>query len=102
MLFRSENQVAGTLPYITGWTEFSGDETEQNGNYLGLHFTYPDDATTTVKKNDSETASTLDSDHVCIFRITPNTKTITVNVTRSGESLTKVLNLDGVVRKPAA
>ena len=95
------DQIAGTLNYISDFTAFSGDPDEQHGNYLVLKFTAPSDATVTVQKNDSDTPSTLDSDMVCIFRITENTKTITVNVTRSGESLTKVFYLNGVTLKSA-
>lgn len=95
------DQISGTLNYVTDFTEFSGDPAEQSGHYMALRFTAPSDATTTVKKNDSDTPSTLDSDMVCIFRITENTKTITVNVSRGGESLTKVFYLNGVTRKSA-
>ena len=95
------DQISGTLNYVTDFTEFSGDPAEQSGHYMALRFTAPSDATTTVKKNDSDTPSTLDSDMVCIFRITENTKTITVNVSRGGESLTKVFYLNGVTLKSA-
>ncbi len=96
-----ENQVAGQLNYVTGFTGFSGDTEEQSGNYLALKFTAADGATTTVQKNDSETATTLDSDMNCIFRVTANTKTITVTSTKSGQSVTKVLDLSGLVCKSA-
>ena len=96
-----ENQVAGQVNYVTGYTEFSGDTDEQSGHYLALKFTAADGATTTVQKNDSDSASTLDSDMNCVFRLTPNTKTITVVSTKGGQSVTKVLDLSGLILKSA-
>lgn len=96
-----EDKIAGQLNYVEGYTGFSGDTDEQSGNYLALKFTAASDATTTVQKSDSATATTLDSDMNCVFRITPNTKYITVVTSRSGESLTKVYDLSGLTLKSA-
>ena len=95
-----ENNVAGTLNYVTGFTAYSDDETEQSGNFLALKFTAASDATTTVKYGNGS-AEILDSSMSKVFRVTSPNDTITVTTTRSGESLTKVLNLKGLTLKSA-
>ena len=95
-----ENEIAGALNYVTGYTGYSGLEEEQSGNYLALKFTAASDATTTVQYT-GRNAVTLDSDMNCVFRVTSNTDKITVVTTRSGESLTKVFNLNGLTLKSA-
>lgn len=95
-----ENEVAGQLNYVTGYTQFSETEAEQSGNYLALKFTAPSDATTTVQLS-GQSAVTLDSSMNCVLRVTSNTQTVTVTTTRSGESLSKVLNLSGLMLKSA-
>lgn len=96
-----ENQIAGQLNYVTNYTGYSADSSENSGNFLALKFADSEGATTTVQRSDSESASTLDSDKICVFRITENTKTITVVSTRNSESLTKVYDLSGLTLKTA-
>lgn len=96
-----ENQIAGQLNYVTNYTGYSADSSENSGNFLALKFADSEGATTTVQRSDSDSASTLDSDKICVFRITENTKTITVVSTRNSESLTKVYDLSGLTLKTA-
>lgn len=79
--------VSGTLKYITGWTAWSGDAEEQNGNYLALHFEVEDvnDATITVQLTKGKHGvTTLDSDGICIFRITDPAQEIIVTASKTG------------------
>lgn len=96
-----ENQIAGQLNYVANYTGYSADSSENSGHFLALKFADSEGATTTVQRSDSESASTLDSDKICVFRITENTKTITVVSTRNSESLTKVFDLSGLTLKAA-
>ncbi len=79
--------VSGTLKYITGWTAWSGDVSEQSGNYLALHFAVADedDVTITVQLSKGKHgATTLDSDGICIFRIEDPAQEIIVTATKAG------------------
>lgn len=61
------NAVTGTLPYVTGYTGFSEDAAEQEGNYLALRIeSYGDEVTATY---DGATA-TIDEDEILIVRVT--------------------------------
>ena len=45
-----ENEIAGTLKYVSGYTEFSSTAEEQSGNYLALKVVAePTDAVTSVE-----------------------------------------------------
>lgn len=94
-----ENQIAGQLNYVTGYTQYSEDTDEQAGNFLALNFVIPSGATATGVLTGEETAKTLTGNDV--FRVTSNTQKLTVTVTRSGESLTKVFDLSGLTLKSA-
>ena len=80
--------ISGTLKYVTGYTGFSGDVSEQSGNYLALHFAVADhdDATITVKLTKGKHGEqTLDpSDNICIFRIEDAAQEIIVTATVTG------------------
>ena len=43
------NEIVGTLPYVNGYTQFSGAEEEQEGNYLVLKAESDDGATITAE-----------------------------------------------------
>lgn len=79
--------VSGTLKHITGWTAFSGDTTEQSGNYIALRFEVDgvDDATITVQLTKGRNpAKALDSDGICIFRIADAAQEIIVTASKDG------------------
>lgn len=94
-----ENQIAGQLNYVTGYTQYSEDTDEQAGNFLALNFVIPSGATATGVLTGEQTAKTLTGNDV--FRVTSNTQKLTVTVTRSGETLTKVFDLNGLTLKSA-
>ena len=62
--------ISGTLHYVTGYTGFSGDASEQEGNYLALHFEAEDATSISVKVIGSEHGpATLDEDGLLVLRI---------------------------------
>ena len=62
--------ICGTLHYVTGYTGFSGDPEEQEGNYLALHFEDDDATSISVKVVGSDYGPvTLDEDGLLVVRI---------------------------------
>ena len=91
-----EDEITGTLKYVTGYTEWSpGNVEEQSGNYLALHVEAPADATVQVKLT---RWATLDTDRIVVARIADkDSQTITVVVSKDGaETITKVYSLSGL------
>ena len=65
----SANNILGTLKYVEGYTGFSGDPEEQNGNFLAFMVTYlPDYDTLTVETVD-QGEQTLDPDRTMVLRV---------------------------------
>ena len=75
------------MKYVTGYTGFSGDVEEQSGNYLALHFAVTDHPSAVITVELSKGAhgvSTLDSDGICIFRVTDAAQEIIVTISDTG------------------
>lgn len=62
--------ISGKLHYVTGYTGFSGDASEQEGHFLALHFE-ADGATSIAVKvvGSSHDPVTLDEDGLLVLRI---------------------------------
>lgn len=96
------NNVTGTLNYVSDYTDFSSNPEEQSGNYLVIKV----EATnaTTITCQISEATSTpdpieLDEDGIFVARLHSNTQTITIKAI--GEATTtQVLNLTGLTLEP--
>ena len=68
----TDRAIIGTLKYVTGYTGFSGDVSEQSGNYLVVHAEVPDENGVTITAELEGSAHgpvTLDSDGILIARI---------------------------------
>ena len=66
----TDHKITGTLKHITGWTAFSGDPTEQEGNYLAVKATAAEGATITAQViGGTHGPVTLDEDGILIARI---------------------------------
>lgn len=92
-----DGKVLGTLKYVTGYTGFSGDPDEQEGNYLVLHATGDTGATIKVALSGSPAGEkTLDSDGLAIFRVTSPSQTITYTATKNGVASKTVLRLASI------
>ena len=78
-------KITGTLKYVTGYTGFSGDPEEQNGNYLALKMTATEGATTRVKiVGGSGNWVTLDEDMNIVLLIRNNTQQVVVECSKEG------------------
>lgn len=65
-----ENEITGTLKYVTGYTGFSGEPELQSGNFLALHITTNDGAPISVELIGGKYGPvTLDEDGILITRI---------------------------------
>ena len=94
-----ETSITGTLKYVTGYTEFSSETSEQSGNYLVLKLAVdPVDAVTTVEVvGGTKGPVTLDSDMNIVLLIrNKDTQSIKVTVTKGTESVVKTYSLTGL------
>ncbi len=91
--------ITGTLKYVTGYTGFSGDVSEQSGNYLALHIEADEpDSIVAELVNGTHGPVTLDDDGLLVTRVTnKSTQTIRITATKGTESVTKTYSLAGLV-----
>ena len=81
------NAISGTLKYVTGYTGFSGDPNEQEGNYIVLHIDSNEADTLTVELIGGVSGRgevTLDSDGLIIVRISNNAQILVVRAYKDG------------------
>lgn len=81
--------ITGTLKYVTGYTGFSGDPEEQEGNYIALKVTAIDGATITVELINGSVGHpvTLDEDGMIVIRISDKaTQSVQVVATKDNRS----------------
>ena len=89
----SDGKATGTLKYVTGYTGFSGDESEQSGNYIVLIAESDAGATITAEVvGGLHGAVTLDSDGILIARLTENATGIKFVTTKGTDSKTVVID----------
>ena len=95
-----EDGITGTVKHVTGYTGFSGDVSEQSGNYLVLHCAVPDVAGVTISTEligGVHGPVTLDDDGLIIYRVTSNTQSIKVTATKTGwPPVVKTFSLSGL------
>lgn len=68
-----KGSITGTLKYVTGYTGFSGDVSEQSGHYLATHTVGGEDAATITAELIGGALGhpvTLDADGILISRLT--------------------------------
>ena len=103
MIVDVTGKVTGTSKYVTGYTGFSGDPAEQEGNYVAFHISVGElviGTNVTVKVNNV----TMDPDglHVMIFRDgSKNPKAIVEASADGHKTIKKVFDFTEVVRMPA-
>ena len=96
------NSISGVLKYVTGYTGFSGDTSEQSGNYLALHCTSEPGATITVEVDGGHHGpATLDGDGIIILRLEDPHQGIKVVSTLSGKTATRYFTLHDLEFKEA-
>lgn len=89
---------------MTGYTGFSGIESEQSGNFLALHIdTEVEGATITVELvGGVNGAVTLDSDRTIILRIKNKSQKIKIIASKEGyDTITKTYSLSGLTLESA-
>ena len=89
---------------MTGYTGFSGDPTEQQGNYLVLHIdTDVEGATIEVELIGGKHGPvTLDSDRTLISRISNKSQKIKITASKEGyPTVSKTYTLGGLKLEPA-
>lgn len=90
--------ITGTLNYVTDYTGFSGDASEQEGNFLALSLAAEDGVkiTTEVVNGKSKKPVTV-TDGFCVYRIAdPATQSIKVTFTKGDTTETKSYTLSGL------
>ena len=90
------------MHYVTGYTQFSSEPTEQEGNYLALKFEADEEATTTVEiVGGTKGPVALDEDMNWVGLIKSNsTQSIKVVTTKGDQSTTKKYGLTGLTLEP--
>ena len=96
----SDDEISGTLKYVTDYTGFSGDPAEQSGNYIALHIDTEEEAdeiTVELIKGNVGHPVALDSDRTIIIRITDkDEQSIQIVATKGELTLTKDYALTGL------
>lgn len=96
----TDDIITGTLKYVTDYTEFSSEVSEQSGNYLALKIaTDPEDATTTVELvGGTKGPVTLDDDRNIVLLIrNKDTQSIKIISSKDEETVTKTYSLSGLI-----
>lgn len=99
------SDITGTLKYVTGYTGFSGDPAEQQGNYIALHIdTDAENSTITVELIGGEHGPvTLDSDRTIIIRIKNKSQKIKITASKDGyPTIEKTYTLAGLTLETAS
>lgn len=91
------NSIGGTLKYVTDYTGFSGDASEQSGNFLALHIGTSDENATIKAKLSGSEEVTLDSDGLLLIRVESNHQKLKITVSADGyDTVTKTYDLTGL------
>ena len=94
-----ESEITGTLKHVTGYTGFSSNTSEQEGNYLALKIeAEPAEAETVVELvGGTKGPVALDDDMNIVLLIkNKDTQSIKVTTTHNEESITKTYGLSGL------
>lgn len=92
----TDDNISGTLKYVTGYTGFSGDVSQQSGNFLAIHVTIPTGSTVKVFiiGGDNTEPKTMDSDGVLVARIKNTNEKVQFTVIKDGyRTVTKTYSL---------
>lgn len=96
----SDGAITGTLAYVTGYTGFSGDASEQEGNYLALKLSAePHDKIEVAIGDRGPVDATADG--FVVIRLTELTDPIEVTVTNGSDSDTQEFGISGLTLEEA-
>lgn len=100
-----ETAITGTLNYVTGYTGFSGEVSEQSGNYLAIHCeadSLVDSITVELVGGTVGHPVTLDNDGLAVLRITnKDTQSIKIIATKGEVKEVKKYSLSGLTLNTA-
>ena len=95
-----DDSISGTLKAITDYTGFSGDVSEQSGNYIALKFGTPNASKSTIKVEIVGGYSgevTLDNDRLWVGKIASTSQKIKVTASKTGyRNVEKTYTLTGL------
>lgn len=95
----SDGAISGTLKYVSDYTGFSSDVSEQNGNYLAIKVIAVEDAKITVELINGTLGHpvTLDSDGMIVLKIADvDTQSIEIVATKGNISEKQSLSISGL------
>ena len=95
------NSVSGTSKYVTGYTGFSSNVSEQSGNYIALKAVGEEDSTITAFINGglNLTPVTLDDDGIFIGRLVSTATSITFReTTTDGKTNSTIISLANLTK----
>lgn len=101
----ADNEITGALKYVENFTEYSTEVTQQEGNFLALHFTCDVEGATVTTEllGSTDAAKPLDADMNAVYRVTnATTQSIKVTATKDKDSLTKTFSLSKLELATAA
>lgn len=95
--------IAGNLKYVTKYTDYSNEPSEQSGNYLILKITAdPESANIEAKMNTDVTYKTPDSNNCIVFRITnKDSQSIQIRATNAQDESVMNYALNALVLETA-
>ena len=98
----ANDAITGTLKYVTGYTGFSGDVSEQSGNYLAIKVEADADSITVELVGGTlGHPVTLDEDGMIVLKIAnTSTQSISVVATKGNISETHNLSISGLTLIP--
>ena len=92
-----DGKITGALKYVTGYTGFSGDASEQSGNFLAIHATADEGAVIKAEVIGGDHGEvTLDEDGILIARIKNNRQMLRFSATTSAGTQTIFYDLSGL------
>lgn len=101
----SDTSITGNLKYVTGYTGFSGKESEQSGNFFAFHCTMATQTGVTVNVvTPSGKKWIVDpSDGLIVLRMTSTNKPLKITASKNGYvDFTKEYDLSGLTRSSAS
>lgn len=94
--------ITGTLKYVTGYTQFSGDETEQSGNYLAIKLQPSPTCDVYIRSRTTQEWKKMDSDYLLILRVTnKNEQKLYVKAVYDGQENYFTYSLSGLTLNAA-
>lgn len=97
----SGSAITGTLKYVTGYTGFSGDSSEQSGHYIAVKATAEEGATIKAEVIGGDHGEvTLDEDGILIARIKNTSQKLRFTAESANGTQTIVYDLSGLTLAP--